>query len=445
MIEERVFFEKLLKMKAVILAGGKGTRLQSVNAQIPKPMLPIGAKPLLEHQVELLRSYGITDIILLVNHLKESIQEYFQDGSKWGVHISYYEETTPLGTVGGVKAIEENIHDDFLLIYGDVMFDMNITRLIAFHQSHDSECTLVLHPNDHPYDSDLVEIDSESRITAFHSKPHEEGRYYRNLVNAGVYVLSKNIFQFLEKNKKADFGKDIFPNIVNQLKMFGYNTSEYLKDMGTPDRLVKVNRDFLSGKISNRNLKNKQRAIFLDRDGVLNEDHPYISKPEDLNLFSFTAEAVKKINTSNFLAIVVTNQPVVARNLCTEEGLRLIHNKLDTVLGFEHALLDALYYCPHHPDKGYPEENPAYKIDCHCRKPKPGMLLDAARDFNIDLSTSFIIGDDERDIEAGKRAGVTTIGVRSGKALKGSKQLPDHLFENVSEAVDFILQSSTKK
>jgi D,D-heptose 1,7-bisphosphate phosphatase len=291
----------------------------------------------------------------------------------------------------------------------------------------------------------LVEIDIDSRITAFHSKPHTTQTYYRNLVNAGVYLFTKKVFQFLEKDKKADFGKDIFPKLVSQLKMVGYNTPEYLKDMGTPDRLEKVNRDLLSGKIAARNLKHKQKAIFLDRDGVLNEDEEYIAQPDELILYSYTSAAIKKINASDFLAIVITNQPVVARNLCTEQELRVIHNKLDTELGTDRTFLDGLYYCPHHPHKGFPDENPAYKIDCPCRKPKPGMLLDAARDFNIDLSASYFIGDHERDIEAGQRAGVTTIGVRTGQGLKGSKLAPDLLFKNVDEAVDFILQSTTKK
>ena len=432
-------------MQAVILAGGQGTRLHTINKQLPKPMLPIGGKPLLEHQIDLLRSFGITDIIVLVNHLKEAIQDYFKDGSAHGVTISCYEEAIPLGTVGGVKAIEEKLTGDFLVIYGDVMFDIDIKRLLDFHRSHTSDCTLVLHPNDHPYDSDLVEIDAQSRITTFHSKPHDPQRYYRNLVNAGVYVFSKRVFPFLEKDKKADFGKDIFPVLVNKLNMFGYNTSEYLKDMGTPDRLEKVTHDLRSGKINARNFKNKQQAIFLDRDGVLVEDEEYISTPQQLKLYSFTSSALKKINASGFLAIVITNQPVVARNLCTEEELRIIHNKLDTELGEAHALLDALYYCPHHPDKGFPDENPAYKIDCECRKPKPGMLLDAARDFNIDLSASYFIGDHERDIEAGKRAGVKTIGVLTGQGLKGSTLHPDHTFENVEKAVDFIIQSSANK
>ncbi|HET9054850.1 MAG TPA: sugar phosphate nucleotidyltransferase, partial [Cyclobacteriaceae bacterium] len=259
-------------MQAVILAGGQGTRLKSVTTAIAKPMLLIGEKPLLEHQVALLKSYGITEIFILVNHLKESIQHYFGTGEKHGVSITYYEEEMPLGTVGGVKAIEDKITGDFLLIYGDVMFSMDLSRLRDFHHQKKSDCTLVLHPNDHPYDSDLVEIDPFGRITAFHAKPHNPDAYYRNLVNAGVYILSQKIFTFLEKDKKADFGKDIFPTLVNRISMFGYNTSEYLKDMGTPDRLKKVSDDYRRGKIALRNLTQQQKAIFLDRDGVLNED-----------------------------------------------------------------------------------------------------------------------------------------------------------------------------
>jgi mannose-1-phosphate guanylyltransferase/phosphomannomutase len=426
-------------MQAVILAGGQGTRLKSVTTEIPKPMLTIGDKPLLAHHINLLKDYGITDIIILVNHLKESIQDYFKSGSEHGVNIRYYEELTPLGTVGGVKAVEQYITDDFLLLYGDVMFSMDLKRLIDFHSAKKSDCTLVIHPNDHPYDSDLVEIDTHARITGFHSKPHTTGKYYRNLVNAGVYLLSKKIFDHI-REEKADFGKDIFPNVYKKLNMFGYNTSEYLKDMGTPDRLEKVRTDFSSGQLSARDFKHKQMAIFLDRDGVLNEDTHLVKSPDELKVYSFTPDVIKKINDSGYLAVVITNQPVVARNLCTEDELRVIHNKLDTILGEQHAKLDGLYYCPHHPDKGYPEENPAYKIECDCRKPKPGMLLDAARDFNIDLAASFFIGDSSRDIEAGKRAGVKTIAVNTNTERLGNSN-PDHSFQNLPDAVDFILKN----
>jgi len=426
-------------VQAVILAGGQGTRMHSLNADLPKPMLPVGGKPLLQHQVEWLKNFGISEIILLVNHQKEAIISFFADGEKFGIPISYYEEKIPLGTVGGVKAIENKIKDDFILLYGDVMVDIDLHRLQRFHTQKTSECTLVVHPNDHPHDSDLVEIDEEMKIVAFHPKPHNPARYYRNLVNAGVYLFAPSIFNFLKKDIKADFGKDIFPKIINQLKMVGYNTTEYLKDMGTPERLKKVNEDFLSGRIAAKNLIRKQKAIFLDRDGVLNEDSHLVSSVGELAIYPYSGSAVKKINDSNYLTIVATNQSVIARGKISEEDLRVIHNKLDTVLGHDHAKLDAIYYCPHHPDKGFAGENSKYKIDCQCRKPKPGMLLDAANDFNIGLNESFFIGDADRDIEAGFRAGVTTVGVMTGKGMIGSKLRPDYFFRNLADAVDFII------
>jgi mannose-1-phosphate guanylyltransferase/phosphomannomutase len=432
----------LRNMQAVILAGGLGTRLKDIAQNTPKPMLLIGDKPLLEHQIILLQKFGITDIILIVNHLKEHIQAHFGNGSPWGVEISYYEEKTPLGTVGGIKAIEHVLEEDFLVLYGDVMVDMNLLLLLQFHFRVDSDCTLVLHPNDHPYDSDLVELSPDNRIQAFLPKPRKAEGYFRNMVNAGVYVLSRSVLDHLEPNKKADFGKDVFPNLVDQVRMFGYNTTEYLKDMGTPERLLQVNIDYASGKIQRRNLGYPQKAIFLDRDGVLNIDVDLVAYPDELQVYPYAPEAVKRINDSDYLAIVITNQSVVARNMCTEAELRIIHNKLDTVLGQEHAKLDGLYYCPHHPHGGFPEENPAYKVDCHCRKPKPGMLLDAARDFNIDLSQSWFIGDTERDIVAGKAAGVKTIGVLTGRALKGSTVQPDLMKPSLTEAVDYILSLS---
>lgn len=426
-------------MKAVILAGGKGTRLQHLTKDIPKPMIPVAGKPLLEHQIQLLASYNITDITILVNYLKDSIIDYFGDGSAFGVKISYYEELEPLGTVGGIKEIEDTLTEDFIVFYGDVMVNMDLSRLIDFHKQKNSDATLVLHPNDHPYDSDLVDIDDIDRVTAFYPKPHEEGKYYRNLVNAALYIFSPKILPLLEKGVKADFGKDIFPNILNKLEVFGYNTTEYLKDMGTPDRLEKVEANVKKGLVERKSLKYKQKAIFLDRDGVINPDKHLIHKPEDFELYPYTADAVKKINQSEYISVVTTNQSIIARGMTTIDGLNQIHNKMDTLLGNERAKLDAIYYCPHHPDSGFEGEIKEYKVECECRKPKPGMLLQAAEKFNIDLSQSYMIGDSERDIIAGKSAGCTTIGVKTGKGIKSAKVLPDYFFGNLKEGIDFII------
>lgn len=426
-------------MQAVILAGGRGTRLGEATRDLPKPMLDIGEKPLLHHQVEMLVTHGYTDIIFLVNYLKTPILDYFGDGSSFGCQIRYFEELEPLGTAGGFKEIEQWLNDDFLVVYGDVMFDMDLSSLRSFHLGKSADITLVLHPNDHPVDSDLVETDADDRVTAFHSKPHDPDRWFHNLVNAGVYILSRSILPHIKKNMSQDFGRDIFPRLTGLLKLYGYNTPEYLKDMGTPHRLEVVRNDYNSGRISQRSLRNRQRAVFLDRDGVLNEEKSFISHPKDFILYPFAPVAVRKLNQCGYLAIVVTNQSAVARNLCTEQDVREIHAKMETLLGEEHAWLDAVYYCPHHPDKGFPEENPAYKIDCDCRKPKTGMFRKAMERFNIDPALSFMIGDTERDIQAGRDSGCITIGVRTGYGLKSTKFLPDLMFENLAEAVDFLV------
>ena len=431
-------------MTGIILAGGKGTRMGNLTQEMPKSMLRIGGQPLLEHQIFLLKKYNITNIIILVNFFKEQIIDYFGDGSQLGVQISYFEEPEPLGTVGGIKEIENSIKDDFIVFYGDVMINMDINRLIGYHKKKSSECTLVLHPNDHPFDSDLVETDNEGRVIRMYPKPHDPKQYYPNLVNAGVYLFSRAIFPYLEKGKKADFGRDVFPMIYETIQMFGYNTSEYLKDMGTPERLQEVEKDYTSGKIQRSGYNMKQKAVFLDRDGVINEEISFIHEPNALQLYPFTSEAVRRLNESEYKAIVVTNQSVIARNLCTFEELKLVHNKMETELGKSRAKLDAIYFCPHHPDKGYPEERKEYKIECLCRKPKPGMLFEAAVDFNLDLNQSFIIGDSERDILAGIHAGCTTVGVMTGYGLKKTSVIPDFLFGDLKEAVDFIVDEPYK-
>ncbi len=160
---------------AVILAGGKGTRLASVRKDIPKPMMPVLDKPLLQYQIELLAEHGFTKVWLIVGHLHEQIQEYFGNGSSFGIDIQYYIEEMPLGTVGGVKALEAHLTEPFLVLYGDVMMNMDLEKLVLFHQNKGADATLVVHPNDHPYDSDLLDVDGQDRVTAFYPKPHPEG------------------------------------------------------------------------------------------------------------------------------------------------------------------------------------------------------------------------------------------------------------------------------
>lgn len=430
-------------MIGVILAGGLGTRLGLKG--IPKPMVEIGGKPLIEHQVILLKKFGISRIIACTGHLSEKIEESLGDGSRLGVQMEYSREKKPLGTAGCLKKADSLLDGDFLVVYGDVMLNMDLGRFVRFHEQNSGVATIVVHPNGHPHDSDLVEVGADSKVTGFLNKPHPAGLAYRNLVNAGLYLFKPKMLDYIESEKFSDIAKETLPKAVSAGEpVYAYRTAEYLKDIGTPERLAEVRSDFESGRIERSNIRFKRSAIFLDRDGVLNEEVDLLHRPEQLELMGGAAEAVRKINGSGYLAIVITNQPVVARNLCNEETLAEIHKKLETLLGNEGAFLDGIYYCPHHPDSGYPEENKAYKIKCDCRKPGIGLVLRAAEDFNIDLKSSFMVGDREADIQAGANAGMRTVLVGSRKPSGKYPAKPDLAFESLKATVGHILGMQKK-
>ena len=408
-------------MKTVIMAGGRGTRISSVARDIPKPMIKIEGKPVLEHEIECLRDQGYTDLIITVSHLGSIIMEYFGDGSKispatgkpFGVNIEYYFEEEPLGNAGALFKLKEKLTEDFLLLNADAVFDVDFNRFVAFHKSKGGLATLFTHPNSHPYDSGLILADNRGAVNQWLTKEDERPEFYRNRVNAGLHVLSPKVLETEISTAKVDLDRQLLKPLAGTGKMFVYDSPEYVKDMGTPERYEAVCRDFAAGKVRARNLSNFQKAIFLDRDGTLNEYVGFLRSPEELRLLPGVSEAVRRINESGYLAVVVTNQPVIARGEVTVEQLRTIHNKLETLLGQDGAFVDAIYYCPHHPHKGYEGEIPELKIDCDCRKPKPGMLLQAAKDLNIDLSQSFVVGDGQNDILAGQAAGCTTVLVGS--------------------------------
>ncbi len=394
-------------MKIVIIAGGQGTRIASVNSEIPKAMIPVCGKPIIEHEVELCKRYGYTDFLFIIGHMGDQISCYFGDGSKWGVNIDYFQETQPLGTAGALGFLKDKLTEEFFVFYGDTIVDFDMPAMLKYHHEKCADATLFLHPNDHPYDSDIVELDTKGKVLRFDNKPHPEGFVSKNIVNAALFIFCPIILTQIEVGVKSHIEKNILPRCLEAgMNLFGYVSPEYIKDMGTPDRYETVCHDFESGKVARLNIKNPRPAIFLDRDGTINEEINLLYKPEQLKLIDGAAEAIRLINKSEYLAVIVTNQPVIARNLCSIEELEYIHATLETELGKEGAYVNAIYYCPHHPDKGYPEERPEYKIYCDCRKPMPGMLLQAAKDWNIDLSRSVMIGDTTRDMQAGINAHV---------------------------------------
>lgn len=421
------------------MAGGRGTRITSVASDIPKPMIKIGDKPVLEHELECLRSQGFTDIIITVSHLGHIIMDYFGDGSKvspatgkpFGVYIEYYFEKEPLGNAGALFKIKEKLTEDFLLLNADALFDVDFNRFVDYHRQHGALVTLFAHANDHPYDSGLLVVDKDNYVQQWLTKEDTRPQYYRNIVNGGLHVLSPKVLDVEINTPKVDLDRQILKPLAGTGKMLCYNSPEYAKDMGTPERYYAACADYKSGKIQGKNLRNKQKAIFLDRDGTINKYVGYLRTPEQFELLDGVGEAIRKINLSGYLAIVVTNQPVIARGEVTVDGLQEIHNKMETMLGKEGAYLDGVYYCPHHPDKGFAGEIEELKIVCECRKPKAGLLLEAAEDFNIDLSQSWMIGDSENDVLAGRNAGCKTALI--GETDYGQNLQVTSLFDFVKE------------
>lgn len=404
-------------MKVVIMAGGKGTRITSVASDIPKPMILIEGKPVLEHEIECLRKQGFTDLILTVSHLGNIIMDYFGDGSKFGVHIEYYFEKEPLGNAGALFKIKDQLTDDFLLLNADAMFDVDFNRFVAYHKQHHSLVTLFTHPNSHPYDSGLIISNASCQVEQWLAKEDTRPTYYKNRVNAGLHVINKEVLNQTIHTQKIDLDRQLLKPLAGTGKMYCYDSPEYVKDMGTPERYYAVCDDFKEGRVHAKNLSQKQKVIFLDRDGTINKYVGFLRDIHQFELLPNASKAIKKINDSGYLAIVVTNQPVIARGEVTREELNEIHNKMETLLGQDGAYLDGIYYCPHHPHKGYEGEIVELKIDCDCRKPKPGMLIQASKDFNIDLNQSWMIGDSDNDILAGVNAGCKTERVTEEESL----------------------------
>lgn len=435
----------------IILAGGAGTRLRERLGDLPKPMIPVAGKPLLEHQVELARQHGFTDLIFFVHYRADLIEKHFGDGEKFGVRIRYILEKEPLGTAGAVLAGFEHLAERFVVLYGDTMVNVDLTRIWNAHEKAHAAATLLLHPNDHPFDSDLVEINSESLVTAFHNRPHDGTAWRQNLVNAGLYVLEKRAlasFRHATLNAQPstilDFGKDVFPALVRAgEKLLGYNSPEFIKDIGTPARYDKISAQFAAGIVQRSSLATPQRAVFLDRDGTLIPDKDCLRNVDELELLPGVAEALHELNLQGWRTVVVTNQPVIAKGFCDEAELQKIHNKLESLLGREHAFIDRIYFCPHHPDKGFRGERPELKIKCDCRKPRTGMIQKAVAELNIDLKQSWLVGDTTTDLQTAKNAGLKSILVRTGSAGRDGKfdATPDFVCNDLRQAVEIICQT----
>jgi histidinol-phosphate phosphatase family protein len=374
--------------------------------RVPKLLLPFGGRPLFAHLVERLGQSGIDRVHVLGGHLSHLVARELPRLTTPGVTVELIVEPVRAGSGGCLRYLPPG-DGPIVVLFGDVLAHMDFAALTHYHASKGGLATLAVHPNDHPHDSDLVEHDGDGRILSIHRKPHPSGRVARNVAAAGVFVVSEDLLTLLPAQQSADLCHDILAPLIEERRpVFAYRTTEYVKDVGTPDRFQESTRDFDCGLVHAMYRANRRPAAFLDRDGTVNRHVGLLSDPARLELLPGVASAIRRLNRAGVLVVVVTNQSVVARGICTETELGRIHARLDMMLGEHGAFVDAIYHCPHHPDAGYPGERKDLKRACICRKPSTGLIDRAFSELPIDAVGSFVVGDTERDAEMARRAGL---------------------------------------
>ncbi len=411
-------------IETFLIAGGKGTRFKSVSKK-PKILARLGKKNLLQIILSNLNKNGIKKINILSGQNTNEINEFLK---KKNLKINLIRENKLLGTAGCLSLIsKKDLKKNILIIFGDILFEIDFSKLLNFHNKNKSDITILSHPSDHMFDSDIIDVDTKNRVKQFHFKPHKKKIISRNLTMAGIFLINKKLLNLVSKNKKQDFSKNFLRlALQNKYKIYSYKSREYCKDLGTNIRFKKVKKDFNLKKHVLLSLEKKTRAIFLDRDGVINIDEGPKKYSNPLNFIKNSVKGLVRLRKLNYLIILITNQSAVAKGFLNIDKLENSFRKLETKLSKYSFYFDEIYYCPHYPEIGYKGENKKYKIKCACRKPKPGMILSAAKKYNIDLKNSYFIGDSLRDYQAAKAAKVNPIILKKlDKSIKDYKYLKD--------------------
>jgi histidinol-phosphate phosphatase family protein len=413
---------------------------------LPKALIPIDGKPVLQHQLELARAAGVEVVTIFAGHLAQRIVDFVGDGERFGLDIRVRVEDAPLGNAGALVGALDALPEQFFVLYGDVMAAVDLQRLAAFHLRRGADFTALVHPNDHPLDSDLIEADAEGCVTAIQPYPHPAGACFANLASAALYAVRREAVRPFQGGSELDFTRDVLAGLVARgANVLAYRSDEYVKDMGSPAQLQRVEADWRAGRIRLADDGARRPAVFLDRDGTLNDDRPFINCGANLELLPGAGPALRRLRDAGFLLIVVTNQPVIARGEATWAVMADIHRKLEWELGKAGAYVDAIYLCPHHPDAGYPGEVPALKVACDCRKPATGLVDQACRDFAIDRAASWMVGDSTRDVELARRAGFRSVLVRTGNSGADGRYpdvRPDHVVADIAAAAELVAQAT---
>ena len=419
----------------VILVGGKGSRVSKLLNGVSKPELNITKnKKIIDFQLEKVMKLD-KKIFFLSNYKFSSLNNFLKKKYKTKLKYKILEETNPLGTAGALINLDKNKFDNYIILFGDLVFNIDFTKFYKFHLKKKSDCTLLVHPNNHPFDSDSVELDENNKVVKFYSKKYKNKP---NICLSGIQIINKSCLKLIKKNTFQDFSKNFLPNLIRKKKkIYAYNTREYVKDAGTPERIIQIQQDIKTKKFINGSLEKSIPAIFLDKDGVINKLDKNKHYQSSKNIFPNVINALKKINDSKYLAVVISNQPAIAKGIITKKKLDKDFTSLSTMLGNKGVYLNRIYYCPHHPVKGFKSEITNLKIKCNCRKPNNGLFLKAIKDMNIDIKNSFMIGDQFSDYLAAKKTKLKFVGINLN--FKDNEKITSK--NNLLSAVNFILNS----
>lgn len=385
--------------QAVILAGGRGTRLGNLTSQTPKPLLPVGGRPFLEYVVWNLKRFGIGRFLFSVGYHSEQIIEHFGDGTRFGILIDYAIEEAPLNTGGALLFAANKLDDAFLVTNGDTLFDLNYLDVALLVQRNSTLVGMALRQVADTRQYGEVRLDGEL-IREF----SEKAGGGPGLVNGGMYLMQRQVLKKIPPGSSS-LERDLFPGLAANRQLAGKAYDGFFIDIGLPESLDQGHTIVPQWK--------KKSAVLLDRDGVLNIDHSYVHDEEGFVWVAGAPEAVKWLNDQGHVVIVVTNQAGIARGFYSEYDFLLFTKWINEQLRIRGAHIDATYYCPHHPSEGIG----VYKKICDCRKPASGLIKRVIAEWNIDVQRSLLVGDKEIDLMAAGDSGLSAVLFKGGNLL----------------------------
>ena len=379
----------IMVKQAVILVGGRGTRLGTLTRQTPKPLLPVAQRPFLDFVVWNLSRHGIDDILLASGHLGEQLTDYCNSRAHGQARLRSFIEPTPLGTGGALRFLAAELQDHFLLLNGDSLFDINYLDLILSVDLPPRTATMGLRHVANAARYGGVETHGTTIVRFLEKDPMPRP----GLINAGVCWMDRRLLEQLPEGVSA-LEQDLFPRLAAEGRLFGKQYEGYFIDIGIPNDYQRANQELPAWQ--------RRPALFFDRDGVINQDHGYVCSPERFEWVAGAPQAIRWCNDHGYLVIVVTNQSGIARGYYDEAQFQTFMAWIQAELAGLGAHIDATYHCPHHPSAG----TGSLRMACHCRKPNPGLLEQARSEWAIDWPHSLLIGDKPTDLEAAKRVGI---------------------------------------